>query len=200
MPPSQWAAQPEALTTGVSKARPSSTFLPPRTQPARSRYLRSLLQIAYYDQKFGKDQWKSFIPRLEAAFASAGVQGFTMDGKTGSSFNSHRLLTWTKETLGVEKQNELAEALFKRYFLRGLPMCDINVLTDAADEVGIAGARAFLESNAFTDEVNEELKYGRMRGISGVPHFIISCGDKEVEIGGAQPPQALARAIESVTA
>jgi hypothetical protein len=39
-----------------------------------------------------------------------------MGGLTGSTRNSHRLLTWAAQAHGLAAQNALAEELFKGYF------------------------------------------------------------------------------------
>lgn len=53
-------------------------------------------------------------PRLQAAFEQAGVTGFNMDGKTGPTMDSHRLIWWGKK---IGKQDAIVEELFKAYFL-----------------------------------------------------------------------------------
>jgi predicted DsbA family dithiol-disulfide isomerase len=41
-----------------------------------------------------------------------------MGGDTGNTRNSHRLLAWAADEHGLDKQNQLAEALFNGYFCK----------------------------------------------------------------------------------
>ncbi len=186
---------------------------------------------AYYDKRFGKDVWKvrtqpasqpaaprvhahaltrsaaggaraqGFLPRLESAMRAAGIEGFTMDGRTGPSVDSHRLLAWAGDTRGAAAQHALAEALFAAYFTRGEPLCDAGVLLRAVAEAGLPSeeAQALLaDPTAGAKELAEELRLGRELGVTGVPYFRISDGTNAVAVSGAQPPEVLAQAIRKM--
>lgn len=55
--------------------------------------------------------------RLQQTFAAEGLQ-YSMGGSTGNTRNSHRLLAWAAAEHGLDKQNQLAEALFDGYFCK----------------------------------------------------------------------------------
>ena len=151
---------------------------------------------AFYDQRFGKDKWKSFMPRLQQAMSEAGVVGFNMDGKTGPTADSHRLLARAYELHGGEKQSQLKEELMRSYFLEGKALCDASVLREAAGRAGLAEmAEEVLSSPVNEKAFAEELKYGRSLGVTGVPHFVIEGARETVSLGGAQPPDVLAASI-----
>lgn len=54
---------------------------------------------------------------LQKTFAEEGLQ-YSMGGDTGNTRNSHRLLAWAADAHGLDKQNQLAEALFNGYFCK----------------------------------------------------------------------------------
>lgn len=56
---------------------------------------------------------------MQDTFAKEGLQ-YTMDGKTGSTINSHRLIYLAGQQ-STEKQDKLVEALFKAYFTQVRP-------------------------------------------------------------------------------
>ena len=133
----------------------------------------------------------------------AGIQGFSMDGRTGPSADSHRLLAWAAETRGQEAQHALAEALFESYFARGEPLCRLDVLASAAERAGLprAEAEALLADPARgSAELAEELQLGRSLGVTGVPFFRIKddASGRSVTVSGAQPPEVLADALRKV--
>jgi hypothetical protein len=61
-----------------------------------------------------------YICVLQKTFAEEGLQ-YSMGGDTGNTRNSHRLLAWAADEHGLDKQNQLAEALFNGYFCK---VCD----------------------------------------------------------------------------
>ena len=134
---------------------------------------------------------------------SAGIEGFTMDGRTGPSADSHRLLAWAAETRGQDAQHALAEALFESYFAKGEPLCRHDVLAAAAERAGLPRAEAeavLADAARGAAELAEELQLGRSLGVTGVPFFRIadSASGRSVSVSGAQPPEVLADALRSV--
>ena len=51
----------------------------------------------------------------QEAFAKEGLTGYTMEGLTGNTFNSHRLIAHAARQ-GTDVQNRVVEELFKSYF------------------------------------------------------------------------------------
>jgi predicted DsbA family dithiol-disulfide isomerase len=216
-PPESWTSWGEAaLREGVDKKayydkRFGKDAWKARTQPCRARekaharaLARTLLMTTAQPTRatsYPEMLWQAFLPRLESAMHAAGIEGFTMDGRTGPSVDSHRLLGWAGDTRGARAQHALAEALFAAYFTRGEPLCDTAVLLRAVQQAGLPAdeAQAFLaDPAAGAQELAEELRLGRSLGVSGVPYFRISDGTRAVAVSGAQPPEALAEAIRSL--
>ena len=133
----------------------------------------------------------------------AGIEGFTMDGRTGPSMDSHRLLAWAAETRGQDAQHKLAEALFESYFARGEPLCRHDVLVAAAERAGLPRdeAEALLaDPSRGAAELGQELQLGRQLGVTGVPFFRVTdaATGRAITVSGAQPPEVLADAVRSV--
>jgi 2-hydroxychromene-2-carboxylate isomerase len=67
---------------------------------------------------------------LQQTFACEGLQ-YSMGGLTGNTRNSHRLLAWAAAEHGLDKQNQLAEALFNGYF------CKVCVVAPGWNRFGV---------------------------------------------------------------
>lgn len=109
--------------------------------------------------------------------------------RTPNTFDGHRLM-WLA---GRERrQNELAEELFRAYFLDGRDLGRREVLEEAAERAGLA-ARGFLEGDQGAKEVRQEEARGAALGVQGVPFFVF--GDA-IALSGAQPPEVLLEAYQ----
>jgi predicted DsbA family dithiol-disulfide isomerase len=153
-------------------------------------------RAAYRRAKFGSLERSQLLDaRLLAAGESVGIAfAFDRIQRTPNTFDAHRLL-WLAESLG--RQDALAEALFRAYFLEGLNVGDHGVLADLADASGVPRARAasLLAGRDGEAEVRTEEDRAYRSGIQGVPHFIIGGTHP---ISGAQNPEVIAAAIQDV--
>jgi predicted DsbA family dithiol-disulfide isomerase len=114
---------------------------------------------------------------------------------TPNTVNGHRLLWWAG-VLG-SAQDALAEALFRAYFSEGRDLGKLEVLADAAAEVGLSRERSllFLQSDDGREEVLAEEREARRRGLDAVPFFLLN---GTPAFAGAQPPQAFVEAFRKV--
>jgi predicted DsbA family dithiol-disulfide isomerase len=153
----------------------------------------------YRSRKFGS--WEH-SQHLDARVASAGkLAGITfrhdLIERTPNTFNAHRLISLAGRE-GV--QDAVVEALFRAYFVEGRDVGDTKVLVDIAKHAGLSDSvvAAFLEGSAGTEEVRLEAETAKMRGISGVPTFIL---DGEDLFSGAMKPEHMApRLLEAAAA
>ena len=115
-----------------------------------------------------------------------------------NTFNAHRLLHWA-ETVSLQKQRALKEALFKAYFTDGQSPGSHDVLMRLATEVELdaAQAQAVLASNAYADEVREREQFYLNQGIHSVPAVIIN--DRQL-ISGGQPVEVFEQAFRNIAA
>jgi predicted DsbA family dithiol-disulfide isomerase len=147
----------------------------------------------YRSAKFGSLEKSE---ALDAEVAGVGrnegiIFNFTRIARTPNTIAAHRLIWFAKQ---FEKQSDMVEELFRRYFVEGQDIGDPEVLIAAASEHGIPNgiARAFLTSDRGLAEVAGESEAARARGISGVPTFILNdC----LAVSGAQTPDFLLSAF-----
>nr|GEW62728.1 thioredoxin superfamily protein [Tanacetum cinerariifolium] len=144
----------------------------------------------YYKSKFGSraDQMHG---RMAEVFKGLGLN-YDLDGLTGSSLESHRLILFAGKQ-GLDKQHNLVEELMNGYFTQGKFIGDRDFLLESARKVGLEGAAEYLDDpNNGLQEVKEELgKYSA--NISGVPHYVIN---GKHQLSGGQPAEVFLRAFQ----
>ena len=152
----------------------------------------------YRSKKFGS--WEQ-SQSLDAQVASAGkLAGITFHHdlmeRTPNTFDAHRLI-WLAGEEGV--QDAIVDALFRAYFVEGRDVGDTNVLAEIAKQAGLSDTvvASFLEGSDGTEEVHFEAEAAKMRGISGVPTFIL---DGEELFSGAMKPERMARRLVEAAA
>ncbi len=136
--------------------------------------------------------------RIESINKQAKDAGLNMDyfnAKSTNSFNAHRLTKFAK-TLGLE--NELAEELYKAYFIDLKELADIETLVEAAINVGMDEnqVREFLSSDKFANEVRIDEDVARANLIQAVPYFII---DQKYVIPGALAKDDMKDVLERIS-
>jgi predicted DsbA family dithiol-disulfide isomerase len=155
-------------------------------------------RAAYRRAKFGSPERSQLLDaRLLAAGESVGIAfAFDKIQRTPNTFDAHRLL-WLAGALGA--QNELAEALFRAYFLEGGNVGDHAVLAGLAEAAGVPRVRAesLLRGREGEAEVRTDEDRAWRSGIQGVPHFVIGGVGS---ISGAQQAEIIAAAIENALA
>jgi len=147
----------------------------------------------YMEKKFGKSG------RLEAAHenltrlgAEVGVPfAFDKIKRSPNTLDAHRLIRWGAAA-GV--QAEVADRLFKAYFVEGRDIGDRSVLTAIAGECGLNAGEVEkrLADKGDIDIVRQEIEQAQSMGVSGVPFFIFG---GRVGVPGAQEPSVLRQAI-----
>lgn len=168
------------------------TFKPFELNPGLPR--DGIDRAAYRRAKFGSLERSQLLDaRLVAVGEGAGIRfAFDKIQRTPNTFDAHRLL-WLAESLG--RQDAVAEALFRAYFLDGRDVGDPAVLADLAAASGIPRERtaALLAGREGEPEVRAEENRALRSGIQGVPHFSI---DGVYQISGAQDSSLIAAAIQ----
>jgi predicted DsbA family dithiol-disulfide isomerase len=134
---------------------------------------------------------------MNAQFAERGAPiglDYRMDDAIATSMRAAHRLSHFAATHG--KQHEMVIRLFKAYFTDGLFLGENEVLADLAAEVGLDRGEALvaLESGAFEDEVDADLRQAQEIGIRGVPFFVF---DGRFAVSGAQPVEGYTQALET---
>ncbi len=152
----------------------------------------------YLNEKFGgEDRAREIYQNIEQAGENVGIPfAFDRIERSPNTLNAHRVLKWAT-SLGFEIQNELAEVLFKAFFIDGKDLGDKQVLIECAKIAGMDHAlvKELLSSDADIKEVQQEVANAHQMGVQGVPAFIIN---EKYMIGGAQPAHIIAGSIKQV--
>ena len=152
----------------------------------------------YLTTKFGSpDRYSGIAQRVRAAAAEEGLD-YAVDriNRQPNTRDAHRLIRWAD---GIGKAAEMKQRLMDLYFTEGADLSNRAVLVQAAADVGLdpEDIRAALASDQDIAEIEREVDAAKEAGIQGVPCFIL---DGKYAISGAQAPEALAQAIEQVSA
>ena len=150
---------------------------------------------AYLEAKYDAGTVREIHARLAAVSAAEGLpmRDLGEQAMRPSTFAAHRLLT-AALAAGPEIQQALADGLLRAYWAEGRDVGDHGVLAAIAEAAGLPAARAaeVLDGDEFSAEVRAEERRAQESGIHAVPTFVI---DGRFAVSGAQPPDALARAV-----
>ncbi len=99
-----------------------------------------------------------------------------------NSFDAHRFSCFAKHK-GLQDAAE--ERLFKAYFTEGKNTADHETLIQLGVEIGLKAEelREMLNSNAYADEVSQDIYEAQQVGVRGVPFFVLG---QKYAISGAQ--------------
>ena len=146
----------------------------------------------YIMRKFGESD-SSRYKRVALVGKSLGLDmQFDSIKVQPNTVNAHRLIHHAGE---LGKQDAVAEALFRAYFIEGANLTDRAVLADYAAQAGLDRDQtaAYLNSDADADVIRGADREARQVGIEGVPFFIFN---RTIGVSGAQDPEVLLQAME----
>lgn len=106
--------------------------------------------------------------------------------------DAHRMIHFAQSQ---GKGNEIEERLFEAHFIEGLDVSSIDVLAELAKGIGLDKKKALnvLTSDAYLDEVNDDIRAAQQIGVRGVPFFVF---DRKYAVSGAQPASAFLQTLE----
>ena len=148
----------------------------------------------YLENKFGgPERAKEIYARVSAAGKRAGIN-FAFEGiqVQPNTVDAHRLMHYAGEH---NRQDEMAEVIFRRYFVEGADLSDKETLADIAQQAGINRneAAAYLATDADRELIADQDRRARAIGVEGVPFFIFN---QRLSLSGAQPPEVIVEAME----
>ena len=114
-----------------------------------------------------------------------------------NTIDAHRLVRFARQ---AGKAHEMVGRLYELFFIEGKDIGDIDVLADAASELGVMDtfkARKVLESDRETDEVWQEIKEAHELGVKRIPAMIIA---RKYAILGVEDPVTIAKTLQMVQA
>jgi predicted DsbA family dithiol-disulfide isomerase len=154
----------------------------------------------YLEAKYDAAAVAEIHRRLAAVAAAEGLplRDLARQGLRPNTFAAHRLLT-AALPVGVAVQRDVADRLFRAYWVDGADVGDHDVLMEIARVAGMdeGAARAALVSSVSARAVREQEADARDAGIHAVPTFVI---DGRFAVSGAQPPQVLAQVVRQALA
>jgi predicted DsbA family dithiol-disulfide isomerase len=109
-----------------------------------------------------------------------------------NSFNAHRFSHFAKQ---YGKQGEAEEKLFYSYFTDGKNIDDYETLVQLGSEIGLDKdqLKNTLDSNAYADEVRNDIYEAHQVGVRGVPYFMFN---NKFAVAGAQDIQVFSETLE----
>ena len=147
----------------------------------------------YIEKKWGAGRGPEVYARVAGVGREVGVPfAFENISVQPNTLDAHRLLTYADSQ---RRQDEVAEELFKAYFVEGLDLTNAETLADIAARSGLdrAAALDYLKSDADRERVTQADIEARNAGIGGVPFFIFN---RKVGVSGAQGEDVLLQAME----
>lgn len=108
-----------------------------------------------------------------------------------NSFDAHRFSAFAK-TKGLQDAAE--ERLFSAYFTEGRNTADHATLAELGENIGLNAVeiKEMLNSDAFADEVKQDIYESQQYNIRGVPFFLF---DRKYGVSGAQETTVFLQAL-----
>ena len=152
----------------------------------------------YLTAKFGSvEAYKGIAGRVVAAAEQEGLSYRPeLVARQPNTIDCHRLIHWAE---AIGKAAEMKQRLMELYFRDGGDLTDVNVLVQAAADVGLDAddVRRRLATDEDVELISGQAQEASEKGISGVPTYVFA---QKYAVSGAQPAEMLARAIRQVSA
>jgi predicted DsbA family dithiol-disulfide isomerase len=176
----------------ADEVKPAVRWLPFQLNPDIPE--EGMPRKAYLERKFGSSH---SYDRVIAIGKEVGID-FAIDKIEiqPNTLNAHRLMI-----LGAMngREDEVAEQLFRAYFLEGANLTDKAVLASVGERAGLdrKAAQDYLATDEHQQAVLRADVDARQAGINGVPFFIFN---HRTGISGAHEPETLLRVMLEVRA
>jgi predicted DsbA family dithiol-disulfide isomerase len=148
----------------------------------------------YLERKFGPGHAHSYA-RVAGVGREVGIDfAFARITVQPNTLNAHRLMLYGAKQ---GREDEVAEGLFRAYFLEGANLTDKAALASVGERAGLdrAALAAYLVSEDGREDVLRADLEARQAGINGVPFFMFNRG---TAVSGAQAPETLLQAMLDV--
>ena len=111
-----------------------------------------------------------------------------------NTFDAHRVAQFAIKN---GKGNEITERFLYAYFTESELLSDHDTLVKLADQVGLDGdeVKKLLQSEKYSQQVNEDIDVARQIGVQGVPFFVFN---EKYAVSGAQPSEVFTEVLEKV--
>ena len=155
----------------------------------------SLDKQEYYVNKYGEERTHDIHERLEMFGRPLGIN-FKFGGLTGSSFDSHRLITLAKQKDNTT-ENEVVGALFQAFFEQEEDITNWAILLNAAKESGMDESEVedWLAAGKGTTEVRNAGDRAVRRGVHAVPNITLQ---KSIPLDSSMDADEFIQLVEEV--
>lgn len=137
-------------------------------------------------------QMRAQHEQMAAAAAAVGLDFAWEQIVPSNSYAAHRLLHYARS---VGREQAVTDRVMRAWYSQGAAIGDPAVLVDLAAEAGLdrEATAQLLAGDEFGIDVRTDEALATQIGISAVPTFIL---DQKFAVQGAQPVEALRRALE----
>jgi predicted DsbA family dithiol-disulfide isomerase len=158
----------------------------------RQQERQPILQHLAAKYRVSLDEARAMTSRVQDLGRELGLDIDPDKQFTAPTFDAHRLVA-SRQARGDARA--LVDALHRAHFSQGLNLADLSVLASVAAENGMDRAEAtrVLETGAYTQEVEEDLRRAHDYEIRGVPFFAF---DMKLALNGAQPVEVFEKALK----
>mmetsp|Transcript_429 Transcript_429/g.1075 ORF Transcript_429/g.1075 Transcript_429/m.1075 type:complete len:190 (+) Transcript_429:88-657(+) len=166
-------------------------FIDPGTKEDGEEYM------AYNRRRWGGDGWTNSLPGKREG------DKFTNWKVWPNTINAARLIHRAGEVGGWQLQDKAKGMMFRLCYEEGKNVSDLDVLVEAASELGIPDAAEYLRSDKGRNDVVKQAREASRMGIGGVPFFVCynEADDSEpVTFSGAQPAKTIAKILKQLAA
>lgn len=127
--------------------------------------------------------------RLDERGAEVGIC-FNTERVVSNTLASHRLVQWVSRSRGLDASERLYDHLNHLHFIEGRKLNDVQLLSEAAEVVGVdrADAADFLSGGAGADTIRKVVDAVHAMNIHSIPTWVI---DGQYVLSGACPAQDL---------
>lgn len=141
---------------------------------------------------FPMDQVMQMHDHLMKTGKEAGIDFNFDEVKVANSFKSQMLVQWAKEN---RKADEMEEALFDAFFVKGKNVDDVSELSEIGKHFGFSAEQTeeIVNSPKYAQQIENDIYTASQIGIRGVPFFVFN--DK-YGVSGAQPPALFLEVLE----
>ena len=152
--------------------------------------------VEHLAEKYRKDtDWaQEMLDNMTQNAKNSGLDFHFEKAVMANSFHAHRLLHLAKK---YNLANDLEELLFKAYLTDGKNINDLDTLKALGLEVGLNAESIdeVLHSNAYANEVQQDINEAQSVGVQGVPFFVF---DNKYAVSGAQHVETFVKTLEKV--
>ncbi len=142
------------------------------------------------------EQVRAMTGQVREVAAQEGLH-YEFDGAVMvNTFDAHRLTHLAREQ-GLGGQAH--ERLMRAQLVEARDLGEVDTMVELAVEIGLdaAEARSVLTGDAYTAEVEDDIRTARALGATGVPFFVV---DRAFGVSGAQPLEVFSSALEKAHA